>query len=247
MTRLRAPALAMVLAAGLVACGSKPPSLMVFAAASLKQVFTQIGDRFKADNPGTTVDFSFAGSSDLVEQLTQGAKADVFASADPQNLRKATSTGLVAGQPVNFASNTLVIAVVPGNPKGIASFADLRRPGLDVVVCARPVPCGAATQKVEDATGVQLNPISEEESVTDVLNKVTTGQADDGLVYVTDATGAGGKVTTVRFAEAAGAVNVYPIAALKGSAHPDLARKFVDSVTGGQGQQILAQAGFAKP
>ena len=246
MTRLCGLLLPMVLAGGVAGCGSnQPASLTVFAAASLKGVFTQLGDRFK--DPGTKVDFSFAGSSDLAEQLTQGAKADVFASADPQNMQKVVGAGLVAGQPVNFASNTLVIAVAPGNPKGITSFADLRRPGLDVVVCARPVPCGAATQKVEDATGVRLNPVSEEQSVTDVLNKVTSGQADAGLLYVTDAAGAGSKVTTVRFAEAARAVNVYPIASLKGSAHPEVARKFVDLVTGGQGQQALAQAGFAKP
>ena len=116
---------------------------------------------------------------------------------------------------MNFASNTLTIAVAPGNPKQIKSFQDLTKPGLTVVVCAPPVPCGSATQKVEEATGVNLAPVSEESSVTDVLNKVTTGEADAGLVYVTDAMGAGDKVAAVAFPEAAGAVNTYPIAALK--------------------------------
>jgi molybdate transport system substrate-binding protein len=241
-----------VVVAGLVGCsgsphGSPPTSITVFAAASLKNSFTEIGERFKTDNPGASVEFSFAGSSDLVTQLTNGATADVFASADTKNMDKATQAGLLAGEPVSFASNTLVIAVAAGNPKKIGSFADLNQPGLSVVVCAPQVPCGTATQHVEDATGIRLNPVSEESSVTDVLNKITSGQADAGLVYVTDARGAGDKVTAVSFPEAAGAVNTYPIAVVKRSANSELAHKFVDLVTGEAGQKILAQAGFAKP
>jgi molybdate transport system substrate-binding protein len=221
--------------------------IIVFAAASLKKTFTDIGEQFKTENPGSSVEFSFAGSSDLVTQLTQGAPADVFASADTTNMDKAAQAGLLAGDPVNFASNTLTIAVAPGNPKKIASFKDLTQQGLNVVVCAPQVPCGSATQKVEQATGVTLNPVSEESSVSDVLNKVTTGQADAGVVYVTDAIGAGDKVAAVAFPEAAGAVNTYPIAALKGSKNPELTRKFVDLVTGESGQKVLNAAGFAKP
>ena len=219
----------------------------MFAAASLKKAFTDIGEQFKTDNPGSSVQFSFAGSSGLVTQLTQGANADVFASADTNNMNKAALAGLLAGDPVNFASNTLTIAVAPGNPNKVTSFADLARPDLSVVVCALQVPCGSATKRVEDSTGVQLHPVSEESSVTDVLNKVTSGEADAGLVYVTDALGAGNKVTAVNFPEAAGAVNTYPIAVLKNSKHQDLAKKFVDLVTGETGQKILNQAGFAKP
>ncbi|MDT5246711.1 MAG: molybdate transport system substrate-binding protein, partial [Mycobacterium sp.] len=221
--------------------------IIVFAAASLKKTFTDIGEQFKTENPGASVEFSFAGSSDLVTQLTQGAPADVFASADTKNMDKAAQAGLLAGDPVNFASNTLTIAVAPGNPKKIASFKDLTQQGLNVVVCAPQVPCGSATQKVEEATGVTLNPVSEESSVSDVLNKVTTGQADAGIVYVTDAIGAGDKVAAVAFPEAAGAVNTYPIAVLKGSENQELARKFVDLVTGESGQKVLNAAGFAKP
>jgi molybdate transport system substrate-binding protein len=234
-------------------CGSpdKPAAedqkIMVFAAASLKKTFTDIGEQFKIENPGASVEFSFAGSSDLVTQLTQGAQADAFASADTKNMDKAAQAGLLAGDPVNFASNTLTIAVAPGNPKKVASFKDLTQQGLNVVVCAPPVPCGSATQKVEQATGVTLNPVSEESSVSDVLNKVTTGQADAGLVYVTDAKGAGDKVAAVSFPEAADAVNTYPIATLKESKNPELARKFVDLVTGESGQKVLSAAGFAKP
>jgi molybdate transport system substrate-binding protein len=222
-------------------------NIVVFAAASLKKTFTDIGEQFKTDNPGASVEFSFAGSSDLVTQLTQGAPADVFASADTKNMDKAAQAGLLAGDPVNFASNTLTIAVAPGNPKKIASFKDLTQQGLNVVVCAPQVPCGSATKKVEEATGVTLNPVSEESSVSDVLNKVTTGQADAGIVYVTDAIGAGDKVTAVAFPEAAGAVNTYPIAVLKESKLPEVARKFVDLVTGEAGQKVLNAAGFAKP
>lgn len=245
-------ATAVVLAA-LPGCGPDNTSaptgekIVVFAAASLKTSFADIGDRFSRDNPGASVEFSFAGSADLVTQLTQGAHADVFASADTKNMDKAAKAGLLSGDPVNFASNTLTIAVAPGNPKAINGFRDLSRPGLDVVVCAPQVPCGSAARKVEAATGVTLDPVSEESSVTDVLNKVSSGQADAGLVYVTDTAAAGSKVTTVPFPEAVGAVNTYPIATLAQSGKPDLARRFVDLVTGSAGQQILAKAGFGRP
>jgi molybdate transport system substrate-binding protein len=249
-----------MLLAVLVGCGSKShpsssqpsrtaqPSakVVVFAAASLKPAFTQISQQFQAENPNSSVDFEFAGSSELATQLTQGATADVFASADTAQMDTAAKAGLLAGNPTNFASNTLVIVTAPGNPKKIAGFPDLTRPGLNAVICQKPVPCGSATRRVEDSTGVHLNPVSEELSVTDVLNKVTTGQADAGLVYVTDARSAGSKVTTVNFPEAAGAVNVYLIAVLKKAPQPTLAQKFVAMVTGGTGQNILAQLGFGK-
>jgi molybdate transport system substrate-binding protein len=251
--------LSTMLLAALMACSSKSPSssppqatqasgsIVVFAAASLKSAFTQISQQFKTDNPGSGVDFDFGGSSDLATQLTQGATADVFASADTAQMETVTRAGLLAGNPTNFASNTLVIVTAPGNPKNILSFADLAKPGLSVVICQKPVPCGSATQRIEDGTRVRLNPVSEELSVTDVLNKVTTGQADAGLVYVTDAQSAGNKVTTVDFPEAAGAVNVYPIGVLKKAPKATLAHKFVALVTSDAGQKILAQSGFAKP
>jgi molybdate transport system substrate-binding protein len=211
------------------------------------KTFTDIGEQFKAENPGWKVDFTFAGSSDLVTQLTQGAKADVFASADTKNMDKAAQAGLLSGTPVNFASNTLVIVTAPGNPKKVASLADLAKPGLSVVVCAPQVPCGSATKTVEGATKVTLNPVSEESSVTDVLTKVTTGQADAGVVYVTDALGVGDEVTEVDFAESSAAVNTYPMAVLKTAPDQAMAKTFVDLVTSEAGQKILSQAGFAKP
>lgn len=247
-----------ILVAGLVACSSKPSSspgqssslsgsIVVFAAASLKPAFTQLSQQFKADNPGSRVEFEFAGSSELATQLTQGASADVFASADNAQMDTVVKAGLLAANPTNFAANTLVIVTAPGNPKNIGSFADLAKPGVNVVICQQPVPCGAATQRIEDSTGVHLNPVSEETSVTDVLNKVTTGQTDAALVYVTDAKNAKEKVATVNFPEAAGVVNVYPIGVLKKASQPATAQKFVTLVTSDAGQKILAQYGFAKP
>ncbi|OMC49191.1 molybdate ABC transporter substrate-binding protein [Mycobacterium sp. IS-1264] len=259
MRRVLAFGLSAMLLTALVSCGSKPPSsspsgpsqasgsIVVFAAASLKSAFTQLGERFKTENPGGRVEFEFGGSSELATQLTQGATGDVFASADTAQMDVVTRAGLLAANPTNFAANTLVIVTAPGNPKNVGSFADLAKPGLSVVICQKPVPCGSATQRVEASTRVRLNPVSEELSVTDVLNKVTSGQADAGLVYVTDAHSAGNKVTTVQFPEAASAVNVYPIGVLKKAPKPALAQKFVTLVTSDAGQQILAQSGFAKP
>lgn len=241
---------AVLLFASLTGCGSgtsDSETIVVFAAASLRAPFTEIGDQFEQANRDVSVQFSFAGSSDLVTQLTQGARADVFASADVTNMDKAVDAGLVAGEPLNFASNTLTIAVAPGNPEGIASLRDLTRPDTAVVVCAPQVPCGAATRRVEEAAGVDLSPVSEESSVTDVLNKVTSGQADAGLVYVTDAIDAGDKISAVPFPESKGAINTYPIAALKESEKLALARAFVEAVTGEPGQRVLGAAGFGTP
>ncbi|CAM3993639.1 molybdate ABC transporter substrate-binding protein [Smaragdicoccus niigatensis] len=224
-----------------------PAHLTVFAASSLKKTFTELGTQFEKDHPGSKVDFSFAGSSDLVSQLTNGAPADVFASADTKNMDKVKAASLLVGEPTNFAKNTLVIVTAPGNPKNITSFADLANPDLLVVECAPQVPCGSAAQKVETATGVDVKPVSEEQNVSDVLNKVTTGQADAGLVYVTDAKGAGDKVFTVEFPEAKDAVNTYPICLLTNSKNKEAADEFIELVTGPVGQDVLAKAGFAKP
>nr|WP_246315422.1 molybdate ABC transporter substrate-binding protein [Kineococcus aurantiacus] len=229
------------------AAGTGAGTLTVFAAASLQASFTRIGARFEQAHPGARVRFSFAGSSDLAAQLTEGAPADVFASADERNMAKVTAASLTAGDPVDFATNVLEIATAPGNPAGVTGFADLARPGLKVVVCAAQVPCGAAAQTLQDETGVTLAPVSEESSVTDVLGKVTSGEADAGLVYVTDVAAAGDAVTGVAFPEAAGAVNTYPIAALRDSGDAGLAAEFVAFVTGPQGRPVLSAAGFGTP
>lgn len=251
--------LAGILAAGAAACaapaggsgavggGQAANTLTVFAAASLKAPFTALAKDFEASHPGTKVALSFAGSADLATQLDQGAPADVFASADVKNMNKVAGAGLVDGTPANFASNVLEIAVPPSNPAKIGSFADLARPGVKVVMCAAQVPCGAAAKSIEGKSGVRLTPVSEESSVTDVLGKVTSGEADAGLVYVTDVRAAGTKVTGIPFPESASAVNRYPIAGVKTSKGKDLAAAFIALVTGTQGRQVLADAGFGKP
>ncbi|MCG2620754.1 molybdate ABC transporter substrate-binding protein [Arthrobacter sp. I2-34] len=249
------------LAASLAACGSgtqnaapassasgaEDGTLTVFAAASLKQTFTELAKTFEQQHPGTKVALNFAGSSDLATQITEGAPADVFASADTKNMDKLAAASLVAGKPENFATNVLTIATPPDNPAGITSFADLAKPGVTVVVCAPQVPCGAAAQKVEAASGTTLKPASEESAVTDVLGKVVSGEADAGLVYVTDAKGAAGKVKEVPFPEAKDAVNTYPIAAVGTSAQKELGAEFIDLVTGEEGRKVLGAAGFGRP
>lgn len=239
------------IAAVVAGCSPSPADttaeLIVFAAASLKSTFTELGHQFEKDNPGTTVRFNFAGSSDLVAQLDLGAQADVFASADTTNMAKTVNAGLVAGDPVRFATNTLIIITPPENPKLIADFADLAKPGTQVVVCAPSVPCGSATQAVEKATGVTLTPVSEEFAVTAVLGKITTAQADAGLVYVTDAAGAGDKVASIPFSESGGAVNTYPIAVLEESTNLGAAQDFVDLISGPRGRKVLTAAGFTAP
>ena len=221
-----------------------PVTLQVFAAASLQEPFEELGEQFEAEHEDVTVEFSFAGSSTLVEQIQQGAPADVFASADTKNMDKLTEAGLEAVDPVDFTTNTLMIAVPAGNPAGVTDLASLTG-ALNLVVCAPEVPCGAATATVEEAAGLEFAPVSEEQSVTDVLNKVTSGEADAGLVYVTDVAKAGDEVEGIEFPEAQEAVNTYPITTVDDSAEPELGQEFVDLVTGEEGQQVLAEHGFA--
>jgi molybdate transport system substrate-binding protein len=160
---------------------------------------------------------------------------------------KLTGDGLNGSAPELFATNTLEIAVPPDNPADVRSLRDLTHPGVKLVVCAPEVPCGAAAQGVAKAAGLTFHPVSEEQSVTDVLGKVTSGEADAGLVYVTDVKGAGGDVEGIAFPESGSVVNQYPIATVADSKHARLAQAFVDLVLSHQGQQVLADAGFGKP
>jgi len=219
-------------------------SLTVYAAASLQQTYTRLGSQLQQANPGLTVKFVFGGSSDLVSQLTAGAPGDVLATADERTMQSARDAGLLVGDPVTFASNHLTIVTAPGNPLGITGLADLTKPGLKLVACAPQVPCGSATAQVAQLAGVQLAPVSEENSVTGVLSKVVSGDADAGLVYTTDAKGAGAKVSTVSFPQSDQVANRYPIAVLKSTANESAAELFVTQVTGPVGQQVLQEAGF---
>lgn len=249
--RAAAVLVAGALAAGLAGCaapaGGSGATVTVYAAASLKAPFTALAEQFEAANPGTTVTLSFAGSSDLATQISQGAPADVFASADATTMARLSGAGLVEGSPRDFASNVLTIAVPPGNPAAIGSFADLAGPGVKTVICAPQVPCGTAAKTLEQETGITLTPVSEESSVTDVLGKVISGEADAGLVYVTDVLAAQDKVREIPFPESAQAVNTYPIAAVRTGRNKDLAATFIESVVGPDGQQLLRGAGFGTP
>lgn len=221
---------------------AEPRELVVFAAASLEPTFRQLATTFEAEHEAVTVQLNLAGSSDLVAQISEGAPADVLATANETTM--AAAADFVA-EPVLFATNTLVIAVNPGNPKHIEGLADLARDDVITVICAPQVPCGAATEKIVDAAGVDLNPASEEASVTDVLGKVASREADAGLVYTTDIGRA--EVDAVPFPEADEAVNKYPIAVVNDTSQPELAQAWVDLITGEEGQRVLAEAGFDRP
>ncbi len=253
MNRTTTAATALLVALAAAACGSEdtsggtsdePTTVTVYAASSLTSTFEEIATQFEAEHDGVAVDLSFAGSSDLVAQIQQGAPADVFASADEANMDKLVAEDLVV-DPSAFVSNTLEIAVPPDNPGEVSTLADLADSGLNLVICAPEVPCGAAAQSVAETAGVSLSPVSEEQSVTDVLAKVTSGEADAGLVYVTDVQAAGDAVTGIEFPESDSAVNVYPIATVAESDQADLAQAFVDLVQAPAGQDVLTSAGFA--
>ncbi|MFV2174242.1 molybdate ABC transporter substrate-binding protein [Actinomadura sp. LOL_016] len=222
-------------------------TLTVFAAASLTGTFTELGETFEKSHPGTDVRFGFAGSSTLAQQITQGAPADVFAAASPATMKTVTDAGDAAGDPLVFATNRLVIAVPKDDPGGVRSVGDLADGDLRVVLCAEQVPCGAAAGRALDAAGVTVEPVSREKDVKAVLTKVRLGEADAGLVYRTDAKAAGGDVTGIEFAEAAEALNDYPIVQVADAPQPGLAKEFIDLVTGPRGKAVLVEAGFQAP
>lgn len=256
-TRSIAAAAAVLLTVALSGCGSgqsaggtsspvEEKTLIVFAAASMQSTFTELQQTFEAANPGTTITFNFAGSQALATQLSEGATADVFVSANDAQMKVVTDAGLTAGEPTVFATNQLAIAVPPDNPAGITSFADLANDGVKLVVCAPAVPCGAATEKVEAATGVTLQPVSQEQAVTDVLSKVSTGEADAGLVYKTDIIAAGDAVTGIDFPESSEAINNNPIVLLTDAPQPELGQAWIDLVLSPEGQKVFAEAGFGE-
>jgi len=237
---------ALALAAG--ACGATPAAgggesreLSVFAAASLTDAFSELGDQFTAAHPGVTVTFNFAGSNDLVTQLQQGAPADVLATADTKNMDAA---GDLVGAPQAFAANKLAIAVAPGNPIGITGLADLARKDLKVVLAAPEVPAGKYAQEALATAGVSVEPVSLEVSVKGVVTKVSLGEADAGIVYVTDVAAAAGKLDGIAIPDGQNVLATYPIAALAASAHPDDAKAFVDLVLSPEGRRVLADYGF---
>lgn len=216
--------------------------VVVFAAASLNKAFTELGDELMADNPGLDITFSFEGSSTLVDQMSEGAPADVFASADEKNMTRASEGKLVA-EPKEFATNVLTLIVPAGNPAKITGL-DASVDNARLVVCAKGVPCGNATEKLAADLGVTLKPVSEEQKVTDVRGKVEAGEADAGLVYTTDAKAAGDKVEVIPVEGADKVVNRYPIALTTAGESNPAAKAFMDLVLSAHGQEVLASYGF---
>ena len=221
--------------------------ITVFAAASLTEAFTEVGEAFTAANPDAKATFTFDASSALVQQITEGAPADVFASADTANMDKLTEPGLNGSEPVVFATNLLTIIVAPGNPKGITGVADLANNDLVTVICAAEVPCGRYANEIFANAGVTVTPDSLEQNVRGVVTKVTAGEADAGIVYITDVTAAGDEAAMVEIPEDINVVAQYPIATVKASASPEVGEAFIDFLVGTDGQAIMTEYGFGAP
>ncbi|QVQ54483.1 molybdate ABC transporter substrate-binding protein [Spiractinospora alimapuensis] len=221
-------------------------NLRVFAAASLTDVFGELGERFEEEH-GVTVDLNFAGSSELAQQINEGAPADVFASANPANMDLVAEEGNVAGEETVFVENILEIAVPADNPAGVEELDDLAADDVVVALCSPEVPCGAASETVMEDSGVDIDPATLEEDVRAALTKVELGEVDAALVYRTDVMAAGESVVSIEFPEAEEAVNDYPIAVLTEAAEPDLAEEWVRLVTSDEGQAVLTDAGFRTP
>jgi molybdate transport system substrate-binding protein len=252
---LRLAPLAVAVALLAAACGGNDNSpkggssgsqteIKVFAAASLTAAFGKIGQDFTAANPNTKVTFNFAGSQALATQIQQSAPADVFASADTTNMGKVSS---LVNMPRNFASNLLQIVVAKGNPKGVKSLSDLSNPDIKVVLAAPEVPAGKYAGQALSAQHVTVKPVSLEDNVKAVITKVSLGEADAGIVYVTDVSAGGDKVEGVDIPNSQNVVATYPIATLKASTHQSEAQSFMNMVTSDQGQQVLKSFGFLPP
>jgi molybdate transport system substrate-binding protein len=243
--------------AGLCAsCGTSAPAstspsalsgtITVFAASSLTAAYTAIGKDFEKAHPGSMIELSFGGSSTLVAQIQQGAIGDIFASADQPNMQKAVDAGLVAESPSIFAHNRLEIVVAAGNPKRITGLSTLAQSGLIVVLCAPAVPCGRYAAQALQKAGVTVKPASQETDVKAVVSKVALGEADAGIVYVTDVKAAGAAVQGVEIPLSLNVVAEYPVAILKDSQNVPLAKAFVSYLLGA-GQPTLARYGFTGP
>jgi len=221
-------------------------TVTVFAAASLTESFTSLAAKFEAIHPGIHVTLNFGASSALALQITQGAPADVFASASAKNMTQVIDAK-AATDSTTFARNVLEIAVPPANPAGVTGVADLARSGVKVALCQSQVPCGATAAKVFDKAGVTVKPVTLEPDVKAALIKVETKEVDAAVVYLTDVRAAGAKVKGIPIPDALNASTDYPIAALAKAGNPDGAQAFVDYVLSATGRDVLAAAGFAAP
>jgi molybdate transport system substrate-binding protein len=226
------------LACGTMGEGPDQVPLKVFAAASLTDAFKAIGGGF-----GGQAQFNFAGSSTLVTQIEQGARADVFASADTTNMDKLVTDGFSSGDARVFAHNKLEIVVAPGNPKRIAGLADLARPGVIYVSAGPSVPAGKYAAQALAKAGVKVTPKSLETDVKAVLSKVRLGEADAGIVYTTDVKAGGNKVGGVAIPDQYNVVATYPISLVKG-ANQAAADAFISYLLSSAGQATLASYAF---
>ena len=248
LTLRRAVALAALLTVlPLTACGggNDNTTITVLAASSLTGTFTELGKEFEQEHDGVTVRFAFDSSATLAQQATQGAPADVLATADTTTMDSAKSAQ--ASTPKIFATNVMVLATPADNPANVRSFSDLDKSSVKYVMCVPTAPCGAVGQALLDQDHITGKPVSQEVDVKSVLAKLTEGEADAGLVYTTDAVAAGDQVKVLPIPGSSKQITSYPIVTLKQSDHSDLAQDFVDLVTGSTGQQVLAKAGFGKP
>ena len=234
-------------ATGASAAAKPSGTVVVFAATSLTDAFNQIGTQFEKANPGVSVKFNYNGSSSLATQITQGAPADVFASASPTNMDTVTSQSMTSTPPKIFTRNTGEIMVEAGNPDHVNSLADLANPALKVVTCAPQVPCGALAATLFKNADVTVNPVSQEQNVGGVVTKVTLGEADAGIVYATDVKANGSKTTGVTIPANQNAVTDYPIAEIKGAPNASASAAFISYVLGPNGQQVLKNLGFLPP
>ncbi len=221
-------------------------TITVFAASSLKEAFTTLGANFEAAHPGVKVTFSFAASSALSTQITQGAPADVFASASGTTMAQVVAAGKAAGSK-NFVKNVMEIAVPPANPGGVAALADLAKPAVKVALCQPQVPCGSTAAKIFANAKITVRPVTLEPDVKSVLGKVTLGEVDAGVVYVTDVRAAGTTVKGIPIPASVNASTTYPIAPLTGSANATVAQAFVDYVLSAPGIAVLTGDGFEQP
>jgi molybdate transport system substrate-binding protein len=215
----------------------------VFAAASLTEAFTDDKNRLTTANPGLTLTYSFAGSQQLVAQLQSGAPADVVATADQANMQKLVDANLVEA-PRDFARNLLEIVVAPGNPKGVRGLSDLARSDLKVVLEDASVPAGKYGRQALQRQGVTVNPVSLELDVKSELQTVETGEADAGIVYVTDVKSAGSKAAGVAIPAEQNVVATYPVAVVTATTNHAAAQAFVDQLLSGAGQDALKARGF---
>ena len=227
--------------------GGKDRTLTVLAASSLTETFGELAKTFQKQHPGVKVRFSFDSSATLAEQVTQGAPADVLATADTRTMKTVVDAKANDGQPKLFATNTMVLVVPKDNPADIAKFSDIESPKVSYVMCVVSAPCGALAKTLLDENKITAKPKSQEVDVKSVLSKIQLGEADAGLVYATDAKASASEVDPVSIPKSGEYINDYPIVALKGSKDAKLAHDWVDLVLSSKGQQVLRDAGFGGP